>query len=79
MQLSYLGTAAGQYYCGGGCYPVTCEALAVLRTSDPPELLLSAQAKGVLSSSVDLVLAYATPVAFQLLPCASTGIPMHEH
>ena len=67
--------AAGQYYCNGSCYPITCQALEVLKTSHAPEILLSTEAKSVLSSSLTLVSAYATPVAFNLLPCPSTGMP----
>ena len=67
--------AAGQYYCNGSCYPITCQALAVLKASRAPEILLSTEAKGVLSSSLNLVSAYATPVAFNFLPCPSTGMP----
>lgn len=72
---SHQGAVAGQYYCSGTCYPISCPALAVLKASKPPTIVLSTQAKSVLRSSLEVVLAYATPVAFNLLPCPSTGTP----
>jgi hypothetical protein len=69
--------AADEYYCNGGCYPVTCGTLAMLSGADPT-ILLSAEAKDALDSSLDMVLTYATPVAFNLLPCPSTGRPCHQ-
>ena len=75
MLKSHEGAGAGQYYCSGSCYPISCQALAVLNASKPPLILLSTEAKSVLRSSLELVLAYATPVGFNLLPCPSTGTP----
>ena len=72
---SHEGVVAGQYYCSGSCYPVSCRSLALLKASKPPTIQLSTEAKSVLGSSLELVLAYATPVAFNLLPCPSTGTP----
>ena len=66
--------AAGQYYCSGSCYSIGCAALAVLRRSNAPAIVLSTAAKGELGSSLELDLAYATPVGFNLLPCPSTGM-----
>ena len=74
MFVDHEGVAAGQYYCSGSCYPINCQALAMLKASKPPMISLSTEAKGVLRSSLTLVLAYATPVAFNLLPCPSTGM-----
>lgn len=70
------GPVAGEYYCSGSCYPVSCQALAALKASKPPAIRLTTQAQSVLGSSLKLVSAYATPVAFNLLPCPSTGIPI---
>lgn len=72
---SHQGAVTGQYYFSGTCYPISCQALAVLKASKPPTILLSTEAQSVLRSSLELVLAYATPVAFNLLPCPSTGTP----
>ena len=71
--LSSVAHHAGQYYCSGSCYQVSCATLALLKAQGAPALQLSAQAKAVLATSHALVLAYATPVAFSLLPCASLG------
>ena len=46
----------------------------MLKASKPPTILLSTEAKSVMGSSLELVLAYATPVAFNMLPCPSTGM-----
>ena len=70
--------AADQFYCSGGCYLVTCGTLAMLTTSAAPTILLSAEAKAALNSSLELIVMYATPVAFNLLPCPSTGRPYHQ-
>ncbi len=70
--------AADQYYCSGGCYPVTCGTLAVLKCGAAPTIMLSAEANDALDSSLELVLTYATSVAFNLLPCPSTGGPCHQ-
>ena len=70
--------AADQFHCSGGCYPITCGMLAMLTTGAAPTILLSAQAKAALNSSLELIVTYATPVAFNLLPCPSTGRPYHQ-
>ena len=44
-----------------------------MKTGPLPELLLSQEAKAVTGSSTSLSLPYGLPVAFDLLPCASTG------
>jgi len=63
----------GEYYCSGSCYQITCATLALLKASTAPSILLSTEAKTVVNSSHALVLTYADPVAFNLLPCASSG------
>jgi len=50
----------------------------MLESGAAPTVLLSAEAKDALDSSLELVLIYATPVAFNLLPCPSTGRPCHQ-
>ena len=70
--------APGEYYCSGSCYQVSCATLALLKASGAPSVLLSTEAKTVVNSSYDLVLTYATPVAFNLLPCSSSGEPVQR-
>ena len=64
---------AGQYYCSGSCYQVSCATLALLEVATPPTILLSSEAKTAVPASLTLVVAYGLPVAFNLLPCPSFG------
>ena len=66
-------SGAGEYYCSGSCYQVSCATLALLEVATPPTILLSSEAKTVVPASLTLVVAYGLPVAFNLLPCPSFG------
>ena len=64
---------AGQYYCSGSCYSVSCAVVALLKSGPAPTLSLSQEAKTVAGSLTSLTLPYGLPVGFNLLPCASSG------
>jgi len=64
---------AGDYYCSGSCYQVSCATVARLKAATPPSILLSLEAQTTVTSSLTLVLPYGIPVVFNLLPCPSSG------
>lgn len=70
---------AGQYFCSGRCYQVSCATVALLKAAGAPSLRLSTQASRVLGSSSALVLPYGLAVAFNLLPCTTAGKPHLKH
>ena len=64
---------AGESFCDGRCYSVTCALLALMKNGPAPVLVLSNAVKALAGVSNALTLPYGIAMPFQVLPCASKG------
>ena len=66
--------SAGQCYCSGSCYQVRCATVAMLDSAFKPTIALSSEAQTLVLLPGTFVLAHGVPLAFNLLPCKSSGM-----
>lgn len=63
-QSVFDSASAGQYYCSGSCYQVSCASVALLESAFKPTIALSSEAQTLVPLSGTFVLAYGVPLAF---------------